>query len=129
MKELEKEIFDKSNGLWYTLADDGMYYPNLELPKEENVWIGKYGLLRERYLKEHKKALYMSLYLSGELNKHLVDVNEQAQKQVDLIVTQMAKTEGCNEELKMKDQMRWVGLMNNYKACAEEIVFKELIYN
>lgn len=125
---MKKHIYDEKNGLHYTLADDGMYYPNLELPKEDNSWVGKYGLMRERFLQEHKHNLYMTLYLSGKLTKHLLDINEQAQNQVDEIVYTTAKAEGCNEDLKAKDQMKWVGLMNNYKACAEEVVLREFVY-
>lgn len=125
---MKKHIYDEKNGLHYTLADDGMYYPNLELPKEDNSWVGKYGLMRERFLQEHKHNLYMTLYLSGKLTKHLLDINEQAQNQVDEIVYTTAKAEGCNEDLKAKDQMKWVGLMNNYKACAEEVVLREIVY-
>ena len=127
MEKLEKEIYDENNGLWYTLSDDGCYYPNLVLPKEDNTWVGKYGLMRKTYLKEHKESLYVSLYLTGELTKHLLKINNQAQKQIDLIVEQMAKTEGCNEALKARDQMKWVGLMNNYQACAEELVLREIV--
>lgn len=128
MEKLKKEIYDESNGLWYTLADDGCYYPNLELPKEENVWVGKYGLLRKRYLQEHKSSLYVDLYLTGKLNKHLLDINEQAQTQVDAIVEAMAKAEFCDEKLKIRVQMLWVALMNNYQACAEEVVLREIVY-
>ncbi|MEG0899973.1 MAG: TnpV protein [Anaerovoracaceae bacterium] len=125
---MKKHIYDEKNRLYYTLADDGMYYPDLELPKEDNTWVGKYGLMRERFLQEHKHNLYMTLYLSGKLTKHLLDINEQAQNQVDEIVYTTAKAEGCNEDLKAKDQMKWVGLMNNYKACAEEVVLREIVY-
>ncbi len=125
---MKKHIYDENNRLHYTLADDGMYYPDLELQKEDNTWVGKYGLMRERFLQEHKHNLYMSLYLSETLTNHLIEINEQAQNQVDEIVTAMAKAEGCNEELKAADQMKWVGLMNNYKACAEDMVLRALVY-
>lgn len=125
---MKKHIYDENNRLHYTLADDGMYYPDLELQKEDNTWVGKYGLMRERFLQEHKHNLYMSLYLSETLTNHLIEINEQAQNQVDEIVTAMAKAEGCNEELKAADQMKWVGLMNNYKACAENMVLRALVY-
>lgn len=125
---MKKHIYDENNRLHYTLADDGMYYPDLELQKEDNTWVGKYGLMRERFLQERKHNLYMSLYLSETLTNHLIEINEQAQNQVDEIVTAMAKAEGCNEELKAADQMKWVGLMNNYKACAENMVLRALVY-
>lgn len=105
-----------------------MYYPHLALPQEEDVWVGKYGLLRETYLQEHKNYLYMSLYLSGKLNQHLLEINELAENQVDEMVSAMAKANDTDENLKAANQMEWVGRMNNYKACAEEIVLKEIIY-
>jgi len=124
-----KHIYDEKNGLHYTLAEDGMYYTDLALPEEEDVWIGKYGLLRETYLQEHKNHLYMSLYLSGKLNQHLLEINEQAQTQVDQLVARWAKLNGCDETLKATDQMEWVGRMNNYKMMAEEIVLRDIIYS
>ena len=125
---MEKHIYDEKNGLHYTLAEDGMYYPDLELPEEEYVWVGKYGLLRKSYIEEHKNHLYISLYLSGKLNQHLLEINEQAQAQVEQLVTHWARLNGCDETLKATNQMEWVGRMNNYKMMAEEIVFKEIIY-
>jgi len=125
---VKKHIYDEKNGLHYTLAEDGMYYPDLSLPENDNVWIGKYGLLREVYLREHRNNLYMSLFMSGKLNKRLLDIIEQAQTQVDGIVTAMAIADGCNEDLKATNYLEWVGKMNNYKACAEEIVLHEIIY-
>ncbi len=125
---MDKHIYVEKNGLHYTLAEDGMYYPDLALPEEENMWIGKYGLLREKYLREHRKSFYMLLHQSGKLNRHLLEVNEQAQQQIDDIVSTMAKTNGTDEQLKFNNQMEWVSRMNNYKACAEEAVLKEIIY-
>lgn len=125
---MEKHIYDVKNGLHYTLAEDSMYYPDLALPQEEDVWVGKYGLLRETYLREHRNRLYMSLYLSGKLNKHLLEINEQALQQIDEIVASMAKTDGIDEELKTSDQMEWVGRMNTIIYCAEEIVLNEIVY-
>ena len=124
---MEKHIYDEKNGLHYTLAEDGMYYPDLELPEQEDMWVGKYGLLRETYLKEHRNSIYMSLFLSGKLNQHLLEVNEQAQTQVDQLITHWVKLNGCNEIVKANNQMEWVGRMNNYKMLAEEIVMKEII--
>ena len=124
---MEKHIYDDNNGLHYTLADDGMYYPDLVLPEKETVWVGKYGLLRKRYLKEYRDTMYLCLCLSGKLNAHLLEVNQQAQAQVDMIVASMAKADGTDEKLKSKHQMEWVGRMNNYKTCAEELITKKLI--
>lgn len=93
----------------------------------ENLDLGKYGLMRLEYLKEHKKGLYMSLIMKNELYKHLTDIELESQKRVETIVKEYAIKENVNEEIKEKNQMKWVGLMNNYKVKAEEIVIKELI--
>ena len=80
------------------------------------------------YLKENKKALYSIMLMDGALNSHLHDVDEQANKILEQTVKAFAEADGCDEQLKAADQMKWVGLMNNYRHCAEEIIFKELIY-
>lgn len=86
-----KERFIENN-IEYILAEDGMYYPTLQLPEDgETRPIGLYGALRKTYLKEHRPVLYMDLILSGTLTKHLVDINEAAHKRMDLIVKQTAK--------------------------------------
>ncbi|AMJ40932.1 TnpV protein [Anaerotignum propionicum] len=125
---MEKHIYDDKNGLHYTLAEDSMYYPDLALPQEEDVWVGKYGLLCEAYLREHRNSLYMSLYLSGKLNKHLLEINEQAQTQIDKMVAHWAKLNGCDEKFKATNQTAWVARMNNYKMMAEELIMKKNIY-
>ncbi|MFI3326348.1 MAG: TnpV protein [Clostridia bacterium] len=125
---MKKEIYDKNNGLWYTLAEDGMYYPNLTLPDEEIKDIGKYGRMHRRYLENHMKIKFTNLLTSGQLQNYLFEINNQATEMVETLVKQFALSEGCNEQLKASDQMKWVGLMNNYKACAEEIVYNEIVY-
>lgn len=126
MKEFPKYIFDERLGLWYELGEHDLYYLLDELP-EENSWVGKYGSMRRRYLKENDKSYYMHLYVAGTLVKHLKEVNERASDAIKDIVVKMAKSEGCDGELKMHDQMKWVGLMNNYHACAEEIVLGDIV--
>ena len=113
----------------YTLGADGMYYPNLELLKEETPRYGKYGRMRHTYLREHKKAYYTTLLFDGKLVAHLNEIDDAANTQMEMITKQMAKSQGITEALKAKDQMAWVGAMNNIRNAAEEIVFSELIYN
>lgn len=84
--------------------------------------------MRLTYLKENKKALYSIMLTDGTLNNHLHDTDEQANKILEQTVKAFAEADGCDEDLKATDQMKWVGLMNNYRHCAEEIIFKELIY-
>ena len=94
----------------------------------ESKPLGKYGRMRRTYLKEHQKAFYIQLQARGELWQHLREVDEQAQSMVNTIVARMAEIDGVTEELKATDQMKWVGLMNNYRHCAEELVIREIIY-
>ena len=88
----------------------------------------KFGLMRKSYLENHRRGIYSGLLLSGELKKHLLMIQEQAEEQFDLLVEQMAKQEGVTERLKSQDQMLWVRRMNNIRARAEEIVREEIIF-
>lgn len=124
---MDKYIFDENNGLWYERQGD-YYIPCLSLPAEEEQPIGLWGQRHLRYIKEHRKALYTGLQLSGKLNSYLADVDQQAEVMLSWLVEQMAQTQGITEALKATDQMAWVGWMNNIQASAMEIVGKELIY-
>jgi len=116
------------NGIEYTLVGD-YYLPNLILPPTgKNCSFGKYGRMRLNYLKEHKRALYTDLLVSGRLYDHLHEVDERAKAQVEQIMNAIASADGTDEALKAQDQMRWVALMNNYCNCAEETVIKEVIF-
>ena len=123
---MEKHIYDEKNGLNYTLC--GNYYlPNLVLNEEEPTY-GKYGMLRKQFLKEHRSARYQYLLLTGKLNEHLNQTDQEAREQVETLMEQMTEKQGVTEELKAQDQMERVRLMNNIKASAEEIVLKNMIY-
>ena len=112
----------------YTKVGD-YYLPNLVAPENmKNFKLGKYGKLRLRYLKEHKNAEYIILLMDNKLQKHLLEVNKIANERFELLMKQYAEKENITEELKAKDQLKWVGLMNNIKHSAEEIILKELIY-
>ena len=121
-------LFEEMGGT-YTLGADGMYYPNLELPEEETPRYGKYGRMRHTSLREHKKAYYTTLLFDGKLVAHLNEIDDAANTQMALVTKQMAESKRITEALKAKDQMAWVGAMNNIRNAAEEIVFSELIYN
>ena len=126
MDKLKKHIYDESNGLHYTLVGD-YYIPDLKLP-EENRSIGRYGRLHREYLKDEHPARYSSLILTGKLWTYLADLNEQAEERLDFIIEQMKTVEGVTEELKARNQLEWVGRMNNIRSRAEEIIKSELIY-
>ena len=85
-------------------------------------------MLRKQFLKEHRSAKYQYLLLTGKLTKHLNQVDQEARKQVEILMEQMVKKQGATEELKAQDQMKWVRLMINIKSSAEEIVVKNTIY-
>lgn len=110
----------------YTLHGD-YYLPDLVLNEEEPTY-GKYGMLRKQFLKEHKSARYQYLLLTGKLNEHLNQTDQEAREQVEMLMKQMAEKQDVTEELKAQDQMKCVRLMNNIKASAEEIVLKNMIY-
>lgn len=123
---MKKHIYDESNGLSYTLHGD-YYLPDLAVNEEELTY-GKYGMLRKQFLKVHRPARYQYLLMTGELTAHLNQVDQEARGRVESLMKQMTEKQGVTEQLKMQDQMKWVGLMNNIKACAEEIVLQELVY-
>lgn len=124
---MERYIKDKNTGITYELIGD-YYYPCL-LVSSSSYKLGRYGKLREKYLKEHNKLLYYSLLTSGELAKHLEEIDISAYKMKETIIKEMANDLGITEQLKAEDMMKWVGMMNNIRDCAEEIVLKELIYS
>ena len=124
---MKKHIYNEQNGLHYTLHGD-VYLPDLALPEKEYPPLGKYGRMRKTYLQEHHKLLYSRMLRDGSLWQHLREVDEQAQSTVDAIIVGMAEVDGVTEELKATDLMCWVGLMNNYRHCAEELVLREIVY-
>lgn len=114
----------------YTRIGD-YYYPNLILPKGryDNVRFGYYGRLKLNYLREKKRGFLKLLEMKGTLHDYLVEVDIQAKKRENYIMNQMIKKQNITEELKQKEQLKWVGLVNNIKNCAREIVKNELIFD
>lgn len=102
--------------------------PKLQMDLEPEGEIRKYGDLRWRFLKEHRRATFGSLRLMGKMTEHLLQIQEQAEERLDVLMSQMAKQEGVDEQLKAADQMAWVCKMENIKARAEEIVLTEIVY-
>ena len=124
---MEKFIYDESNGLWYELQGD-YYIPCLILSEEETQPIGLWGQRHSEYLKEHKRLAYTTMLLEGTLNRYLADINKQAEKRFERLVEQMKQAQGITERLKAKNALEWVGQMNNIRACAMEIVEREIIF-
>ena len=124
---LPKEVFDRKNGLTYVLNGD-YYIPLIEVPLDDRP-IGKYGRMRMQYLKEHRPVIYNQMILTGMLHSHLVEVNECCTNMKLALVAETARRQGVTEELKTRDQMTWVGMMNNIDNSVEEFILSEYVYD
>ena len=111
--------------LTYTMQGDYLI-PDLTVP--ESPKLGKYGMLRRTFLRKHRDGIYTGMLLNGTLNRHLEEVDRQAQKMLDDLTEQMKALNGVTEQLKAEDQMRWVQMMNSIRHSAEEVILNDLIY-
>ena len=125
--ELPKSKIDERTGVEYHLEGD-YYISNLVIPEQEKITLNKYGRMRLNYLKEHKKAEYTIMLMDGTLNSYLKEIQKTATERVEQIIKQLKEKSKLTEEMKNTDMLYWVGMMNNFKNQAEEIVFNELIY-
>ena len=121
-----KPLFEQMGGTYRREGD--FLIPNLVLPDTGDYQLGKYGRMRRRYLKEHRRVLYTNLLTSGNLRRHLTEIDQACNERMESIVSAMAKQEGVAEALKAADQMEWVRRMNSIRNRAEEIVLTELVY-
>ena len=124
---MDKYIYDDKNGMWYELQGD-YYIPCLILPAEKEQPIGLWGQRHLRYLKEYRRATYITLFTSGRLNNYLADIDRQAQERMERLKGQMKRVQGITEELKAENDLEWTQRRNNIRACAKEIVEKEIIF-
>ena len=135
---MDKYMFDESNGLWYELQGD-YYIPCLTLSEEDTkatdmeadtelAPIGRYGRLRERFLREYHHGTYTSMLLTGRLEPHLHQIDSKAQEQADRIVVNLMRENGVDEAVKARDQLGWVQAVNSFKSMAEEWVLAEIVY-
>ena len=115
------------NELTYTRCGD-YYIPDLKLSEQSEAPIGKYGRMRQRYLREHRPGLYSSLILSEKLYPHLLEIDRAARERMDAMLPRMMEAAGVTEELKACDQLAWVGAMNSIRSRAEEIILSEMIF-
>lgn len=114
------------NGIEYIKVGD-YYIPNLTVP-QKRYSIGKYGSLHKKFIKEHHNAFYYLLLANGTLLEYLEKIDTKAKNEVDRLIAELAVKQGVTEQLKATDQMKWVGMMNNIKAQAEEIVYSTMVY-
>ena len=113
-----------------TYTQNGDYLiPNLRLSEQPSKPLGKYGRMRKAYLKTHRPILYNQLLMSEKQYPHLIEIEETAQRRLEQMMPQLAEEAGATEQLKARDPMQWVGLMNSCKAQAEEILLAELIHS
>lgn len=122
----QKSFFEQNGGTYTQVGD--VLLPDLTIGEEEQRPIGKYGRMRKRYLKEQHPLLYSELLLTGKLYPHLLEIDEACEGRLELLVLQMAKSEGVTEALKASDQMAWVAHMNSIQNRAEELMLHELVY-
>ena len=123
---MAKTIFEEMGGTYTQVGD--YLLPDLKLPEEEQQPIGVWGQRHRRYLKDHRRATYATLFTNGKLNSYLADIDRQAEELFSRLVKQMAEAEGVTETLKAANQMEWVGMMNSIRNKAMKIVNTELIY-
>ena len=101
--------------------------PDLTAP--EDILTGIWGMRRRRFLWQHRNGIYTGMLLSGKLNAHLAKIDRQATEMFERLTRQMAAEQGVTEQLKVQDQMAWVGAMNNIRSAAEEVILNELSYS
>lgn len=122
-EQLAKRIYDKNNGLWYELHGD-YYLPCLTI---DDGPTGPWGERHRAFLREHRQNMYSELVLSDRLHDYLLNINDQAEQRMELLIQQMKDAQGVTEQFKEEKPMEWVGRMNNIRACAREIVEREII--
>lgn len=109
-----------------TYSKYGEYYPPDLLVSREEPTYGRFGRMRLKYLKAHRRVTYINLKTSGELMHHLNEIDREANEMLRLLIEQMAQAQGISEQLKKEDQMAWVGTMNNIRNAAEEVVLRNI---
>ena len=115
------------NGIEYELKGD-VYYPILTVGEQTSYQIGKYGNMHLEFIDKHRKGRYNILLIEGKLNEYLHNIDVEAHEQVERIIERMTEQSGVNEELKASSPLRWIQMMNNIKATAEEITLAEVVY-
>ena len=122
----QKSFFELNGGTYTQVGN--VFLPDLIIGTAYRKPLGKYGRMRKRYLKEQHPLLYSELLLTGKLYPHLLEIDEACEGRLELLVLQMAKSEGVTEALKASDQMAWVAHMNSIQNRAEELMLHELVY-
>ena len=122
-----ESLFEQMGGTYHWEGD--FLIPDLVLSDTTDYHVGKYGRMRHRYLKEHRRVQFNIMLTNETLAKHVADIDAACRERLDVLIPAMAKQEGITEQLKAADQMEWVRRMNSIKNRAEEIVLQELVYD
>ena len=122
---MDKYIYDDTNGLWYERCGD-YYLPCLVLSEQKNI--GKWGQKHRAYLRKRRREGYSAFQPKGTLDKHIAEINQQAEEMFERLVEQIAMRQGATEQLKADDQMAWVSAMNHVRSIAGEIILSDLLY-
>ena len=112
----------------YTKRGD-YYYSDLTLPPQPTGDIGRFGRMRKKYLEELQPDTFALMLMENTLTWHLIDIDRQANEQIYLITSQLARAEGVSEDLKARDQLGWIRAMNSCHARAEEQVIREIVFS
>ena len=121
-----KTLYENLGGTYH--EENGHLIPNITLPEQTDYQIGKHGRMRLDYIKQHRRGKYTTLLTECSLNTYLHKIDLEANEMIECIIPRLAAERGIDENLKARDMFRWVAEMNNIKACAEEIVLREVIY-
>ena len=123
---MAKTIFEEMGGKYERQGD--YLIPCLTIPPEKEQPIDLFGRRHLDYLREYRKITYTNLLTSGRLNAYLADIDRQAQERFERLIEGMKQAQGRTEQLKAENALEWTGCLNNIRACAREIVEKEIIF-
>ncbi len=123
---MNESLFKQLGGAYH--EENGYLIPDLLLPAEEEQPIGIWGQRHLDYLKQYCRVTYTNLLTSGKLNAYLISIDRQAQERFERLIEGMKQAQGITEQLKSENALKWVGQLGNIRACAREIVNKEIIF-
>ena len=126
MKKNFGNIYENLGGTYR--EENGHLIPDIALPEQTDYQIGKYGGMHLDYIKQHRRGRYTTLLTEGKLNVRLHEIDLEATEMLDTIISRLATERGIDENLKIRDMLRWVAEMNNIKVSTEEIVLREVVY-
>ena len=125
MKKNFESLYETLGGTYR--EENGHLIPNVTLPEQTDYQIGKYGRMHLDHIKQHRRGRYTTLLTEGRLNARLYEIDFEANKMLETIISCFASERGIDENLKSHDMLRWVAEMNNIRASAEEIVLREVV--